>query len=284
MAKAESEKLRVAREIVAGSRSLATPELIRLAHDLSEENQIGYARRVYAVALSMAPPELHDQIQIKVALTTYKDPDLPVDDRLKTAESLLLNLLSRPASLPVTQVQEASGILGGVYKQRWSVYGHKDHLERALFYYRSGYRLGIASDFAYTALNTAFVLDLLADAERGMTDEPSEASQFRMEEASRIRAEIVSTLPALVRTDNSLESQWWFDCTLGEAYLGLRRFDEARSYVQKVAGQHPDNWRLESTARQMAHIVRLQSKAVGLPLERWNEAPGFCGPGGPLGW
>ena len=64
MAKAETEKLRIAREIVAGSRSLAVPDLMGFAHDLSEENEIGYARRVYAVALSLAPPELHDQSRL----------------------------------------------------------------------------------------------------------------------------------------------------------------------------------------------------------------------------
>jgi len=62
----------------------------------------------------------------------------------------------------------------------------------------------------------------MADAERGLNAEPSGASETRTAESSQIRAEIVSTLPGLVRNDTSLESQWWFDCTLGEAYLGLR--------------------------------------------------------------
>jgi len=155
MVRSDTENLRLAREIVAGSRSLTAPELMALAYDLREENQIGYARRVYSVALTEAPFELRDQVQIKLALATYKDPDLPIDDRLKTAESLLLEVLSRAQSLSVTDRQETLGILGAVYKQRWSVYGHKDHLEKSVFYYRSGYRLGIASDFGYTALNTA---------------------------------------------------------------------------------------------------------------------------------
>ena len=56
MARSDPAKLRLAREIVAGSLSLTEPELMALAYDLREENQIGYARRVYRVALSLAPP------------------------------------------------------------------------------------------------------------------------------------------------------------------------------------------------------------------------------------
>ena len=276
MAQRETDNLKLAREIVAGSRNLSLSELTDLAHNLREENHTGYARRVLLVAFSLAPPELRAQIQIQLALATYKDPELPVDDRTKTAESLLLDVLSRAASLSLAQHQETLGVLGGVHKLRWNIYGHKSHLEKAVFYYHSGYRLGIASDFGYTALNTAFVLDLLGDAERGIGAEPSDASETRAAEASRIRTEIVNTLPALLREDASLESQWWFECTLGEAYLGLRRFDDAGIHVRRAAALNPDNWRLESSARQMAAIVRLQSQADGLPMERWSEAPGFA--------
>jgi len=276
MARNDTENLRLAREIVAGSRSLTAPELIDLAYSLREENHIGYARRICRVALPLAPLDQRNQIQIKLALATYKDPELPVDDRLTEAELLLREVLSRAESLSVAERQEALGILGAVYKQRWGVYGHKDCLEQAVSYYRSGYQLGIASDFGYTALNTAFVLDLLADAEHETKPEPGEASRTRTDEAARIRTEIIAILPGLAHSDASLENQWWFDCTLGEAYLGLRRFDEARARVQKAAAQGPENWRLEATARQMAHIVRLQSKAGGLPFEQWSEAPGFA--------
>jgi predicted acylesterase/phospholipase RssA len=276
MAQRETDSLRLAREIVAGGRSISVSELMDLAHGLREENHTGYARRVLQVALPLAPAELRNPIQIQLALSTYKDPDLPVDDRSKTAESLLLDLLSRAESLSLAQHQETLGILGGVHKLRWNVYGQKSHLEKAVFYYHSGYRLGIASDFGYTALNTAFVLDVLADAERGMGAAPSDASQTRTAEASRIRTEIVNTLPGLLQQNESLESQWWFECTLGEACLGLRRFEDAGIHVRRAAALNPDNWRVESTARQMAAIVRLQSQADGLPLERWSEAPGFA--------
>jgi predicted acylesterase/phospholipase RssA len=276
MPRTDTDKVRLAREIVAGRRSQSAEELYGLANSLREENQIGYARRVYDTALPLSTGDLHNKVQIKLALSTYKDPDLPIDERLKTAETLLLDLLQRSERLTTALHQETLGILGAVYKQRWSVYAQKEALEKSLLYYRTGYELGIESDLAYTAVNTAFVLDLLADAERAADGGTSEATEAREAAAKTIRERIVNTLPGLAARDKSLEDQWWFDCTLGEAYLGLRNFADAQRYMQKAAAQNPDNWRLESTARQIAHLVRLQTKADGLPLEQWQTAPGFA--------
>jgi hypothetical protein len=100
---------------------------------------------------------------------------------LKTAESLLLEVLSRAESLSVVERQETLGILGAVYKQRWSVCGHKDHLEKSVFYYRSGYRMGIASDFGYTALHTAFDLDLLMQGAHALAiEDPSRHALLKL--------------------------------------------------------------------------------------------------------
>jgi predicted acylesterase/phospholipase RssA len=276
MGRTEAENIKLARDIIAGSRGLTVKELMDLAFDLGENNDIGYSRRMYNLALTMAPPELHNDIQIKLAVSTYKDNHLPVEERLKSAEMLLLDLLARAQSLSTVEHQKTLGILGSVFKSRWGVYGHKDHLEKAIFYYRKGYQMGIASDYGYTALNAAFVLDLLADAERGLNEEASTSSQIRSDEAAQIRSQIVAIVPELTCDNESLEGQWWFACTLGEAYLGLRRFDEAHTWVRRAAAHEPDNWRLESAARQMAHIVRLQSRKDGLPIERWSESPGFA--------
>src|SRR5579863_9207405 len=172
MAQRDTESLRVAREIVAGSRQLSFADLMDLAYRLREENHVGYARRVYAVAVSMAPADCRSQAQIKFALATYKDPDLAVDDRANQAESILLDVLAR-SGLITAERQEALGMLGGIHKLRFTVFGPKSHLEKSAACYRAGYELGVASDFGYTALNTAFVLDLLGGDDHG------EASRIR---------------------------------------------------------------------------------------------------------
>src|SRR6266853_6234409 len=99
MPKSESDKLTLAREIVAGRRNLSLKQLYDLATELLEDNQIGYARRLYSVALASTSPDLRNKIQIKLALSTYKDPDLPVDERLKKAETMLQDLLDRSTAL-----------------------------------------------------------------------------------------------------------------------------------------------------------------------------------------
>jgi predicted acylesterase/phospholipase RssA len=275
MPKTESRNLTLAREIIGGSKELSSQELYDLAARLREENQIGYSRRVLRIAPPPTEPDLHNRIQIKLALSTYKDADLPVDERLKKAEAILQSLVDvAPTTLPVNQQQEALGILGAVFKQRWSVYGHINHLEKSLRYYHRGYDLGIPADLGYTAVNTAFVLDLLAEAERGSTATATAASKLHHEEASKIRREIVTILPGLEKQIKTPEDRWWFDCTLGEAHLGLREFEEARECMRKTAGK-PENWRLESTVKQIAHIVRLQAQEDGLPLDRQKETPGF---------
>ena len=137
MARTESDHLSLAREIVAGRRSLELPELTELARALREEEPYRLRAPHVSIALSLAAPAVRDKVQTNLALATYKDPDLPVDTRLKTAEALLLDVLSRAAVLSPGEHQEVLGQLGGVYKQRWSVYGHKDHLEKSLYYYRT---------------------------------------------------------------------------------------------------------------------------------------------------
>ena len=280
MRRIDDEKVITAREVIAGRRGFSPEDLCQLANDLLEMNDFGHARRVYAIVLSLLAAQpgaaLRTDAEIKLALGTYKDPDLPLDERLKTAEAMLLGLLARPDALTPDRRQQALGILGGIYKRRWSAYGHQEDLEKALQYYRAGYELGIAPDLGYTAINTAFVLDLLAADGRNPDGSPSGAARALRQESSEVRAQIVAGLTGLALRNPVVEDRWEFACTLGQACLGLRRYPEARVFMQRAAARQPDNWRLESTARQIAHIVRLQAAEDGIPFERLADAPGFA--------
>jgi predicted acylesterase/phospholipase RssA/tetratricopeptide (TPR) repeat protein len=266
-----------AAQVLAGSTRPSAAELYSLANKLREENQIGYSRRLYELAAKGAEEsDLRVRAEIKLALSTYKDPDLPIDDRLDTAEAMLTAILANFNAEDVSQRQEALGVLGAIHKQRWAVYGHRDHLDKSYAAYYEGYQLGIRNDLGYTGINTAFVLDLLADKDRTAKQFPGRSSEVRTTLATDIRQEIIQTLPELARENRSLEEQWWFDCTVAEAYLGLRLYEEARTWVQRAVAQKPDNWRLEATARQFAHIVRMQTKDDRIPLEQWRQTQGFA--------
>ena len=158
------------------------------------------------------------------ALCTYKDPDLPAEDRLDRA----LGILEAADPLDRSTDQETLGQAGAVYKRKWELTGHRQHLETALDYYLRGHQEGVVNDYGYTAVNAAFVLDLLADlAESGAR--PAAASyalaEQRRQQAQTIRQEIARALPPLVANPDTawLAEKWWFLVTLGEACFGLER-------------------------------------------------------------
>ena len=53
---------------------------------------------------------------------------------------------------------------------------------------------------------------------------------------------------------------WWVLVTIGEAYFGLGEYDEALAWLQKAnaLADVPD-WERESTARQLASLLRLRT-------------------------
>ena len=105
-------------------------------------------------------------VLLRQAQSTYKDPELSAGSRTERA----LEILGSIEDLATTRDQEILGLTGTIYKQQFQVYARTQYLERALAYYSRGYEQGIESDYGYTAINCAFVLDLLASLEqRGQT-------------------------------------------------------------------------------------------------------------------
>lgn len=218
-------------------------ELLALALALrDEENSIEYARRVLDVArqlLDHVPFELRFEVLKALIVSTYKSPDQPLDHRLHDAAALANELLLEVKDDPQRR-QELLGILGSISKMRWSAFGLRDQLEQSVAFYRAGMDLGIELDQGYTAINAAFVLDLLDRAG-----------------ADAIREQVRDTLRALGETNPALLENFWFTVTLGEAHLGLREFADATALMQRAAQHRPHEWQLESTARQTAKLASL---------------------------
>src|SRR5205807_7545173 len=109
MPKSESETAGRARTILAGAG--ATPEELQdFAKRLQRERAFGLARhlldRGYQAVRSDAP--LRAAIAKKLALCTYKDPDLPIDKALDAA----LAILKENFDLAATVDQEVLGQAG----------------------------------------------------------------------------------------------------------------------------------------------------------------------------
>jgi len=272
--------------IAIASRGAGDPaKLLELAGRLRDDNQIGYARRVLATALEGAgasPAQTRVDIRLELAFCTYKDPDLPLDDRLKTARGMLEAILEDFPALAGARRQQALGIAGAIHRQRWNVYGLKTELDAARAYYLEAYALGIELDGGYSGIHAALVLDLLAAQERNPDGTRTAAAGGLQAQAEAIREEIIQAL-AKYTEDDYFQRQFWFCLTLGEACLGSGRYDAARSWIARAAAVEIKSWQLESAARQLSQLARLQAHKEGLApaeLERseaWSVVAALLG-------
>ena len=122
-----------------------------LVFRLKKKKLFGYARKI----LSLARQKNIDIDQKsglwlaqQHALCTYKDADLPCDERLDRALSILESYLkTRQESLTSTADQETLGIAGAIHKRKWEMNNQKQHLECSLAYYLRGYKEGPAQDY-----------------------------------------------------------------------------------------------------------------------------------------
>jgi predicted acylesterase/phospholipase RssA len=193
------------------------------------------------------------------ALCTYKDPDLPADQRLDDA----LKILQGNLKLETTTVQETLGLAGALYKRKWEINGQRENLDRSLAYYLRGYQQGILTDDGYTGINAAFILDLLAAQEEDNATGVVTGAGARRDEARRVREDIVARLTQKVeeqRRRGPIQNPWFLFGTLGEANFGLGRYDEALYWLREALENQPADWEYETTARQLAEIARLQAK------------------------
>ncbi len=245
-------------------------EVLDLIKSLKAERAFGVARKLLDHALHHPAQPLDSSLKLELAqkltLCTYKDPDLPPDTRFDDA----FQILNNHDQLAESQDQESLGLAGAIYKRKWELGNNKQHLERALAYYRRGYLLikekGWAEDQGYNAVNAAFILDLLAFQEAGEAHKAgaeTTTAELRRTEADAIRSEIILALPPLLDEEQHawMKSKWWVQVTIGEAYFGLGDYSNALRWLQlaNTLVNVPD-WERESTARQLACLLRLRTE------------------------
>src|SRR5215467_3389830 len=118
------EDIKAAVGILRGTQFPA-PEIYAIAERLKDNNEFGYARKLYAHIRGIGDYQNLEKTPVKVAqrhaLCTYKDPDLPARDRFKRALEIL-DEVERMAYTP-KELQESLGLRGAVYKRLWQVEG-----------------------------------------------------------------------------------------------------------------------------------------------------------------
>ncbi len=257
----ESENVQLARKYLRGEK-FAFADLFKLWKDLKEELEFGYARQVLVLLregeqlLGDDKPSRKQREKMcqQHALCTSKDPDLSAAERHDAALEILSEL--GPEEDDPYGGSETLGIAGGICKRKWEAFGQVSELKRSLDFYERGYARGIAEDFGYTAINTAFVLDLLVHL--------GERPDSERERAAEIRRQVLEELPPMLDADGNdwLASEWWFYVTLAEAALGLGRYDEAVAWVEQgLEKTDPPLWEFETTARQFVALASMLAKA-----------------------
>ena len=276
-----SANVEKARNILRGQQA-DLDELIDLSDRLRAELRFSYARRILLRAKNHKniSEDKNKRLKLfqKLALCTYKDQDLPTDERLERA----FKILEEVEDLDTTVNQETLGLLGAINKRKWEFDNQRQNLERSLYYYLRGYRQGVVTDQGYTGINAAFVLDILASLEEGEADDASVSSgiaEKRREQARAIRQDIIDQVAPL--TDDSghewVNSKWWYYATIAEAHFGLQKYDEAVEWLIKgqTAAEEIYEWELETCARQLAALARLQDKK-NLKTEQFANTPAWA--------
>jgi predicted acylesterase/phospholipase RssA len=269
------------RRIIDGEEKLGADACLKMAKQLKNDKDFGLARQLLEVARQSASPgeiptELARDLRHQHALCTYKDGDSASEPALDNALKILGSDASDP--LETSTDQETLGIAGAIHKRKWEIDGDPRHLRRSLSYYERGLERGFA-DNGYTAVNTAFVLDLLAAEEEteGVAPtkgpDPAGAHQNR---AAAIRHSILTRAESLwAGTERpSLAGNWWFLATVAEAHFGLGNYEQAGEWLRRGKESNKDGlpeWELESTVRQLATLARLQSSGRTLT----PSAPAF---------
>lgn len=251
--------------------------------------------REYAAARAQLEPLLKlnrddDEIRGKLAVCTYKDPELHASRRLDDGLTILTELVPDRDPAKLTD-PDLLGIAGAIYKRKWELSGHEAELRRSLALYGRGADAAEGKpDWYYNAINVAFVLDLLADLEE-QVDPAARVAKERRDEATRVRRRVVDHLEKLLA--DPAQRTWWPLVTMVEALVGLDQADDAAPWAQEAGGLRasggagaPKPWEVESTARQVAAIVRArhvksdaaeftQSSAANrlreLVGEKWSE-------------
>jgi hypothetical protein len=185
--------LQEANDIRRGTK-VKPAEGFRIAKELAKRQHFDAAQRLAQHLLHTNNVEPKDAVELrqKLALWTSKNPDAPDDTKHDRALEILDSIgeVDGGAKLKDSTDPETLGIAGGICKRKWLVTGRQAVLEQSLRFYERGAKQGIEADNGYTAINAAFIIDVLAGVD-------SAAGTERKGEARSIRERVRDTLLAI---------------------------------------------------------------------------------------
>jgi predicted acylesterase/phospholipase RssA len=265
----ESASLLRARAYIRGEWAATPDEILALAEALHGERNLRHGRKVLSRARRGLAPDspLYRTLGQQHALHTYEDPDLPATYRLDRA-CAILEEVDPPA---VSTDQRTLGLAGAIETRLYEAEGQSHHLHRALGFYLRAYELGIEGDRGESAVNAAYVLDLLAHRERtheGAAGCDSSTAEHRALRAEAIRRELTTRLPGLPGVATGEGADWRSLTTVAEAFFGIGDYRTAGEWLERAMRlEDAPGWKREATARQLASLALMR------------EGPGVVGAG-----
>lgn len=252
-------------------KDIAPEPALALADELINVSEFGLARRLLERVLpaAYAKSDLERGIAQKCAFAIYQDPDL----NREMAVTQAIAVLEKTFDLGATADQETLGLAGAIYKRRWEISGRKIYLEQALSYYERGIKPGIAGDDGYTAINAAYIHDVLAFTDEKASQKLNIAignAPKHRQEAQQLRKQVIAALTPKIETlaESDLGRNYWLIASLMEAQFGLGNYAEVEKWLDKIknTGDIPE-WQIVSTARQLVSLTQYQAKPDTSPTE-----------------
>lgn len=248
-------------QAVLRGQAMAVDEVERLSRELIGLDLHYWARRLLLKVLARTDIPRARRIRLVqgLALATYKDGSL----LQLSAFDQALALLAAEFDLHSTRDQETLGLVGALFKRRWRIDNRRQWLAQSLHYYRRGFECGVEGDAGYTAINAAYIQDVLAWLELQPHEGAGTAGPVgaRREDARLLRRRVIETLePRLPPASQTRGQDYWLLATLAEACLGIGETGRAASLLQRAARLDgvPGWWR-KSTLEQLVHLVQVQS-------------------------
>lgn len=269
--KKREKGVRLTKKVLANKRTITPLCALSLAKELRKRERFKEARNLLAKVLNedFNGRNLRLKLTQQYALCTYKDPGLPNEARLNRAFQILegLDEVSKyladheepddrgPAS---TTNQETLGLAGSIFKLKWEADRNSQHLWRALGYYLRGYKVGVGLDDGYTAINAAFLLDLLANFEAEYSKEVGTklltSEENLKERAEAIRKQLVQEL-ALESEKAHLGKGSWYCATAATAYFGLEQYEKASSWLNQINPSEVEPWEKRSIIQPLVQLA-----------------------------
>ena len=246
------------------AKSTDPANALRLSGELKAAFEFALAARqlglAWRAALAATPRDaaLVRRLGHELALCTYKDEERVPAKRLQKALALLDAVRAEAGA-----DGETLRLTGAVYKHRWEISGEADDLLSARASYLEALSRDPVEDAGYGAVNAAFLCDALAAQERerslrlGAQAAQSAPGARYLDEARQLREGVKQRLLGKPATE------YWTLVTLAEAHFGLGEFAAAADCLRKARAAADSDWKVQSTAQQLAALFAHQSAARG---------------------